>query len=535
MKNHSFFKLSSILTFLIIAISCNSDQKSMNNEKVNVSTKKLYNEDLRPQFHFSPKENWTNDPNGMVYYKGTYHLFFQHNPVGINWGNMTWGHSVSSDMVHWEELEDAIVPDELGTIFSGTATVDWNNSAGFQVGDEKTIVASYTYCGSCEQFGDPGPDEPFTQAIAYSTDGGKTFTKYSGNPVLENIAGGGDRDPKVFWHEPTQKWVMLLYLDYKTDDFWTHRNWRFAFFNSDDMKNWKKVSEMEDIEMFECPEIFELAIDGDENNKKWVIYGASGDYLIGNFDGKKFTRESGRFRGDFGPNFYASQTYNDIPKSDGRRIQIGWMRDGEYPSMPFNQQMTFPVVLTLKTTDDGIRMFKEPIKEIESIYTSNSLSLINKIVKPNENILEGFKASLLDVEVIVEPRGASDFGFTTNELTIRYYVDEGVLASGNRSYQKHTAPLKLDNGTVKLRLLIDRSSLEVFGNDGRVTLSSNYNGSDSVEENNMNLRFYSNDGEVLIKSLKIHELKSIWSAENKSNFYDQKGINSETKLKPEIN
>ena len=182
-----------------------------------------------------------------------------------------------------------------------------------------------------------------------------------------------------------------------------------------------------------------------------------------------------------------------------------------YPGMPFNQQMTFPVVLTLKTTEDGIRMFKEPIKEIESIYTSNSLSLSNQIVKPNENILEGFQASLLDVEVIVEPRGASDFGFTTNELTIRYYVDEGVLASGNRSYQKHTAPLKLDNGTVKLRLLIDRSSLEVFGNDGRVTLSSNYNGSDSVEENNMNLRFYSNDGEVLIKSLKIHELKSIWS------------------------
>ena len=195
MKHYNIFKLSTILIIIsLIFISCNNKSAkipNVKNEEVQMSTRPLYDEELRPQFHFSPKENWTNDPNGMVYYKGTYHLFFQHNPVGINWGNMTWGHSVSSDMVHWEEIEDAIVPDELGTIFSGTATVDWNNSAGFQVGDEKTIVASYTYCGSCEQFGDPGPDEPFTQAIAYSTDGGKTFTKYSGNPVLENIAGGG--------------------------------------------------------------------------------------------------------------------------------------------------------------------------------------------------------------------------------------------------------------------------------------------------------------------------------------------------------
>ena len=200
-----------IFTLILFCPTCSSGD-----EKNELSNKPIYQEELRPQFHFSPKTNWTNDPNGMVYYEGTYHLFFQHNPVGIDWGNMTWGHAVSEDMVHWEELDDEIHPDKLGTIFSGTATIDWDNSAGLQEGDEKTIVAFYTYCGPCEQFGKPGGDEPFTQAMAYSTDGGKTFTKYSGNPILGNQTGGSDRDPKVFWHEPSGKWVMTLFLDYNS-------------------------------------------------------------------------------------------------------------------------------------------------------------------------------------------------------------------------------------------------------------------------------------------------------------------------------
>ena len=499
-----------IFTLILFYQACSS--RGENNE---LSNKPIYQEELRPQFHFSPKTNWTNDPNGMVYYGGTYHLFFQHNPVGIDWGNMTWGHAVSEDMVHWEELDDEIYPDKLGTIFSGTATIDWDNSAGLQEGDEKTIVAFYTYCGPCEQFGKPGGDEPFTQAMAYSTDGGKTFTKYSGNPILGNQTGGSDRDPKVFWHEPSGKWVMTLFLDYNSIKEsnrvpkGSSYNWKFGIFNSDDMITWEQTSELDDLELYECPELFELPVDGNPNNTKWVMWDAPGDYFIGDFDGKTFTRESGKHIGDYGSNFYASQTYNDIPDSDGRRIQIAWMAGGEYPGMPFNQQMSFPTENTLRTTEDGIRMFREPIEEIENIYV-NEFSLSNKLVSPNENPIEGFEAALLDVQLEVEPRGASDFGVMTNELKVRYYVDEEILAAGRHNRQTNHAPLKMKNGRIKLRILIDRSSIEVFGNDGRVSISSNYDGSRTAESGDANIRFFTNGGQLLITSLKIYELSSIW-------------------------
>ena len=513
MKYH--IKLSSILLLGLTLFFQACTSNSSNGESNKLSDKPLYQEELRPQFHFTPETNWTNDPNGMVYYKGTYHLFFQHNPVALPWGNMTWGHAVSKDMVHWKELEDAIHPDELGTIFSGTAVVDFNNSSGLQKGDEKPIVAFYTYCGGCEQFGEPGGDEPFTQAIAYSTDGGKTFTKYAGNPVIGNITGGSDRDPKVFWHEESGKWVMALFLDHASNKESTRPlkgssfNWNFGIFNSDDLLTWEQTSELENLELFECPELFELPVDGNPNNTKWVIWDAPGDYFIGDFDGKTFTRESGKHIGDYGSNFYASQTFNNIPASDGRRIQIAWMAGGEYPGMPFNQQMTFPREMTLRTTEDGIRMFREPIQEIENLRV-NTFSLSNKLVSPNEEPIQGFKGELLDVHLEVEPRGASDLGFMTDALKVRYYVDEGVLAAGRHNRQFNNAALKLQNGQLKLRLLIDRSSMEVFGNDGRVSLSFNYNGSSSAEKGDANIRFFTNGGKALIKSLKIYELRSIW-------------------------
>ena len=520
MKYYSRLSIIVLASFSLFFQACSSG--SSTDESTKLSDKPLYQEELRPQFHFSPETNWTNDPNGMVYYEGTYHLFFQHNPVALPWGNMTWGHAVSTDMVHWEELEDAIHPDELGTIYSGTAVVDFNNSSGLQEGEDKPIVAFYTYCGPCEQFGEPGGEEPFTQAMAYSTDGGKTFIKYAGNPIIGNITGGRDRDPKVFWHEESGKWVMVLFLDHNTADQWnfdnnatdrtpkgTSFNWKYGIFNSDDLLNWEQTSELDDLELFECPELFELPVDGNPNNTKWVMWDAPGDYFIGEFDGKTFTRESGKHMGDFGANFYASQTFNNIPASDGRRIQIAWMRGGEYPGMPFNQQMSFPTENTLRTTEDGIRMFREPIQEIENLRVNN-FSLSNKTIGPNEEPIQGFKGELLDVHLEVEPRGASDFGFMTDALKVRYYVHDSILAAGPHNQQNHNATLKLQNGRLKIRLLIDRSSMEVFGNDGRVSLSFNYNGSSSAEKGDANLRFFTNGGKVLIKSLKVYELRSIW-------------------------
>ncbi|MHC4146048.1 MAG: DUF4980 domain-containing protein, partial [Planctomycetota bacterium] len=270
----------------------------------------VYREKLRPQLHFTSKRGWNNDSNGMVYYDGEYHLFYQHNPFGWNWGNMTWGHAVSEDMIHWTELGDAIHPDHLGTIFSGSAVVDVNNTAGFQTGDEKAIVCIYTSAGGRNPM---SKGQPFTQSIAYSNDRGRTWMVYEGNPVLGHI-NGGNRDPKVIWHTPTGQWVMALYLDDRV----------MAFFTSKDLKSWELQSKIKCFH--ECPELFALPVDGDKSNEKWILYGGSGEYLIGHFDGKEFKSESDAIRFHHGNCFYASQTFTNIPKSDGRRIQIAWGR-----------------------------------------------------------------------------------------------------------------------------------------------------------------------------------------------------------------
>src|SRR5207249_4140580 len=235
-----------------------------------IKTAPLYAETYRPQFHFTAQQNWHNDPNGLVYYKGEYHLFFQHNPFGINWGNMTWGHAISRDLVHWEQIANAIEPDRLGTIFSGSAVVDWKNTAGFQTGKEKPLEAIYTAAG------DTSPEskvQPYTQCIAYSNDRGRTWTKYAGNPVLKHIVGG-NRDPKVVWHEATHRWILALYLDGD----------KFAFFSSPDLKNWAHLHDINVPGCGECPDFFEIPVEGNKTERKWVWTAANGHYLVGTFD-----------------------------------------------------------------------------------------------------------------------------------------------------------------------------------------------------------------------------------------------------------
>ncbi|MBE0653761.1 MAG: glycoside hydrolase family 32 protein, partial [Bacteroidales bacterium] len=291
----------------------------------------LYKEINRPQFHFTSRRGWNNDPNGLVYYDGEYHLFYQHNPYATDWNNMHWGHAVSKDLLRWEELNDALFPDTLGHMFSGTAVIDKENTAGW---GKNAIVAHFT--GTSKG-----------QCVAYSTDRGRTFIKYEGNPVVAD----GDRDPKVFWYEPTQVWVMVLYQDNSN-----------LIYNSKNMKDWEYKSKVKGF--FECPELFELAVDNDENNKKWVMYGASGTYMTGTFDGTVFTPEYGKYA-YYSGNQYAAQTFNNTP--DGRRIQIGWGTITQ-PGMPFNQMMLFPCELTLRTTPEGVRMFCEPIEEIKELH-----------------------------------------------------------------------------------------------------------------------------------------------------------------------
>ena len=239
--------------------------------------KRLYEEKYRPQFHFTAKRGWDNDPNGLVFYKGEYHLFFQHNPFGNQWGNMTWGHAVSPDLVHWTQLRNAIEPDRMGTIFSGSAVVDWENTASFQTGPEETLVAIYTAAGGTSP---ESKGQPFTQCIACSNDRGRTFTKYRANPVVPHMVGD-NRDPKVVWHVPTRKWIMTLYLSGND----------YRFLASPDLKTWAKLHDITVPGCAECPDFFEMTVDGEPGVTKWVWTAANDKYLVGMFDGERFCPE----------------------------------------------------------------------------------------------------------------------------------------------------------------------------------------------------------------------------------------------------
>jgi len=449
----------------------------------------MYKESLRPQFHFTPRRGWTNDPNGLVYYDGEYHLFFQHNPYGVKWGNMTWGQAVSKDLLHWTELPDAIHPDALGTIFSGSAVVDEHNTTGWQTGPDKPLVCIYTSAGGTNR---ASRGVPFSQSIAWSADRGRTWTKYDKNPVLANVHGG-NRDPKVFWHAPGKQWVMLLYLD---------RRGEFGLFGSPDLKQWTKLSDLAFPEGHECPDLFELPVDGDAAKSRWVAWEAGGRYLLGRFDGRTFTAESGPHPTRFGANDYAAQTYSDIPAADGRRIQIAWMQGGKYPEMPFNQQMSVPRELSLRTTPAGIRLCFAPIREIERLRGKRHAWKDLALRPDGENPLAQLAGELFDIEAEFEPGAAAKVGLLIRGQKIEYTAADKQLTALGR-----TAPLPPLAGRVKLRILVDRASVEVFADDGLVQMATCF----VPPADDRALAAYAQGGDARLPRLEIWELKSTWT------------------------
>ncbi|MBI1334463.1 MAG: hypothetical protein GC165_16470 [Armatimonadetes bacterium] len=436
----------------------------------------IYRERYRPQFHFSAKHNWLNDPNGLVYFEGDYHLFFQYNPTGIQWGNMHWGHAISPDLVHWRELNPALSPDEHGTNYSGSAAVDVANTTGFGKEPRPPLVAMYTAAG-----------KPFTQCLVYSNDHGRTWTKYSGNPVLPHVVGE-NRDPRIFWHEPSHKWVMALYLD--GDEF--------AIYGSPDLKSWTELSRLHIPGSSECPELFQIPLEGTDETR-WIFYGANYHYLVGTFDGTTFHQEEGPIQGDFGANFYASQTYNGM--TDGRRVQIAWMNGpGPMPNMPFNQQMSFPCELKLIQTDDGPRLTRTPVQEIESLR-GQGYALAATPIADGESVPVNLHSHQYDVSLSVhlDPGTQTVIQVGTQEVVID--ADKKTITSLGR-----TAPLKLQDGNVDVRLLIDRSSLEVFAEHGLVSLTSYL----PTPYRTNDVRILSRGGTSNIVSLQAFELKSAW-------------------------
>ena len=445
-----------------------------------------YKEEFRPQFHFSPARGWTNDPNGMMYYDGEYHLFFQHNPFGVNWGNMTFGHAVSRDMFHWQQLPDAIHQDKLGTIFSGSGVVDHNNTAGWQTGEQKVMVCIYTSAGGTNA---ESAGQPFTQSIAYSNDRGRTWTKFDGNPVLGHIAGS-NRDPKVIWYEPTKRWIMALFLDGND----------FAIFTSPNLKQWTRTCDVPMPGTGECPDFFPLAVDGDKSNAKWVFWGANGNYYIGSFDGEKFTPERKLLKSKWGEQWYAAQTFSDIPASDGRRIIIAWMAGGQYPGMPFNQQMSTPCELTLRTTPEGIRLYRQPVKELAGLH-GDHLGLRNVKLSPGQNPLSALSCDLFDIHATIEPGDAAEVGFSIRGTPVVYNVKDKTLSALGKK-----APVPLIDGQLKLQIVVDRRSVEIFANDGQVAMELCF----APAADDKGLEVFAREGAAIVKALDVWEVKSIW-------------------------
>jgi fructan beta-fructosidase len=445
----------------------------------------IYKEKLRPQFHFTAKRGWIQDPVGLVYYEGEYHMFPIHCPYSWEGGSAHhWGHAVSRDLIHWEEIQEAMFPDKLGTMYAGSMVIDHNNTSGFQTGEEKVMVAVYS---SSSQ----------VQCLAYSSDRGRTWTKYEGNPFMgdrSEFVGNEDiRDPKVFWYEPTGNWVMVLFEGVGN-----------SIFTSDNLMDWKYESHIDNS--WECPELFELPVNGDPENTKWVMYGAAGVYMIGDFDGKKFTPESGKLYYSTGKLnsmfkhkgiFYASQTFNEEPR--GRRIQLGW---GILPApgMPFNQMTTFPNELSLKTTANGIRMFANPIEEIELLHNKETVLTDLRDSLDLLKILDGELGELLHIKAEFEMGARSSFGvfgLRINGFEIEYDARHNRL---------NDAFLDFEDGKITLEILMDRTSVEIYANGGRLYLSDPHNST----EHDKQLDLYNLWGKIHLSKLEIYELDSIW-------------------------
>jgi sucrose-6-phosphate hydrolase SacC (GH32 family) len=446
----------------------------------------LYREPLRGQFHFSPQRGWNNDPNGLVWFNGEYHLFFQHNPYGWGWGNMHWGHAVSRDLIHWEELGDVIAPDSFGPMFSGSAVVDSRNTSGLGKDGKPPLVLIYTAAGN-----------PSVQCIASSTDG-RTFTKYAGNPVVKQVTGG-NRDPKVFWHGPTRKWVMVLYVELKK----VHT---IHFFTSPNLRDWTLASITEGDPdgkgfLFECPDFFELPVDGDAAKAKWVLTAANSEYAVGTFDGVRFTMEHKKLPGHRGRGFYAAQTFSDIPARDGRRIQIGWFQT-ETKGMPFNQAMTIPLELKLTATPEGPRLTMNPVRELAALRGKSHRFDGVTLQVGGANPLAGVSAELVELQAEFEPGDAGEVTFTVRGATIGYSGARQEL-----SVNGHRVPAPLRAGQQRLTIFCDRTGLEVFASDGLAYVPMPF----QPKADDLALAVQAKSGGIRFIRLEAHELISAWN------------------------
>ncbi|MEO5997267.1 MAG: glycoside hydrolase family 32 protein [Chitinophagaceae bacterium] len=498
---------------IIFFIACNSAEKQADKQP----DKQLsYNEPYRPQIHFSPKEKWMNDPNGMVFFNGTYHLFYQYYPDSTVWGPMHWGHATSKDLVHWENQPVALYPDSLGYIFSGSAVVDSNNTSGFGKDGKIPLVAIFTHH-------DPKGEKAGTstyqnQSIAYSLDEGKTWVKYANNPVLKNPGIKDFRDPKVNWYEAGKKWIMTL----ATLD-------RITFYSSPNLKDWKKESEFgKEVGahggVWECPDLFTLNYNG---KPVWILIvninpggpngGSATQYFTGQFDGNKFTPYQTDTRWlDYGPDEYAGITWSN---TGSRRIFLGWMSNWQYankvPTEKWRSAMTVPRDLGIEKLGDKYLVTSQPSKELNVI--EEKPVVVHNISGTDQLTTGGFSgparfsltSDKLESFAITLSNDAGEkvvIGYDKDAKN--YFIDR--TNSGNVSFEKgfagkHTAPRFSDKDSVDLTLIIDNASVELFADNGLTVMTEIFFPGSLLS----NYTIKSRTG-FKIKSLSVTELKSIW-------------------------
>lgn len=450
----------------------------------------------RPQIHFAPRFGWMNDPNGLVEYispvtgEKTYHMFYQYNPYDTQWGNMHWGHAVSSNLFDWEDRSITLFPDKYGAMFSGGGIVDKQNKSGLKDGDEDVILIYYTATGNDSRL---SKGQVFTQNVAYSTDGGVKFKKYEKNPIIENVIGS-NRDPKVVWCDEMNCYVLAIYLTGGV----------FELYTSDNLLEWKKLQQLNIRGDRECPDFYPLCVNGDKNDVRWAFSGANQKYMICECDGEKFNIIQDTKTLDYGPNAYATQSFDNI--SDGRCITISWARNLTFPEpYPFYTQMSIPFERTLKKIDGEYYLCAEPASEIEKLYV-NSNECVDIDVDKNNPFELKVKPAPYDIEICVDKKSSGKLGFDIFGCNVEIDAKNNLVKYTPTGYQNANShecsmPLMLTD-EAKVRIVVDRCSMEIVSACGSAVMSVGH-----VCDYNLSRVKLTTDKRVGVRKLSIHELR----------------------------
>jgi fructan beta-fructosidase len=475
-----------------------------------------YKEQYRPQYHYTPAANWCNDPNGLVYNNGFYHMFHQYNPFGNVWGHMSWAHAVSKDLIHWKALPLALAEEKDTMIFSGTCIVDKNNSSGFAIKKGQVpMVAIYT--GHIENVNQ-------SQHLAYSLDNGLSWTKYNHNPILD-LHKKDFRDPKVLWYAPKNYWVMAVVLPIEH---------MVQFYSSKNLVDWKHLSDFgpagDTNAVWECPDLVQVPVQGNAGKKKWVLQtsmNASMQYFVGEFDGVRFVNENSTekiVRPDYGPEYYAAISWNQLPAAQ-LPTAIGWVNNWNYandiPTSPWKGAMSLPRTMIVKKTGSGWILVQQPVAAVKQLRQPILLQLNNKTIEGVTRLKAS--SAQCEIELVLEPGATGNSGLRVatgngHYFEIGYdavkqelYIDRSKTAQQafNKNFEKqyrYSTPLALTNKTLKLQVFLDHSIAEVFANDGEAVFTTQF----FAGKDEMGMELFSEAGKSKLQQLQVWPLKTIW-------------------------